>query len=127
MGNTRKFGRRITKINGANKDNRPGAQAVANYGCPDIGAYNAYRCDLLEHYTVVVHADKGVTPMFLSCQYPDCEGTGTSIGYPEGSVPDKLKAACQHEWYRPSWAEFNKMTPEMQDHIRRGGLELRRR
>lgn len=128
MGNARKFGRTIRKINGHSHDMRPGAAQVVDFDCPDAGAYNAYRCPVCEMYTVVVHADKGVTPMFLACRATEnCEGMGVSIGYPKGKIPDKLKAACRFEWYRPDHQEWLGYEPSIREHVSRGGLLLRRR
>lgn len=127
MGNARKFGRKINKVNGESHDTRPGAEVIKGHDYPGPGRYNAYRCEKCSLFTVVVHVDAGVTPMFLTCKTPDCDGMATSIGYPQGAVPEKLKRSCRFEWYRPDHKEWNRMEPEMKDHIARGGLALRER
>lgn len=107
-------------------DDRPGADKVE--GKPGPGAVNGYQCPECDMYTLVIHKDRGVTPMFLACRVTkDCPGTAVSLGYPPGTPPPGIMRAVRWEWFRPDKKAFNKLTPEMQDHVRRGGLVLRER
>jgi hypothetical protein len=95
-------------------------------GYPQPGALNAYWCEDCRQYTVVVHRDAGVTPMFLGCRAtPRCNGMGRSMMYAPQPWPDHVPTTPTHEWYLPSDRAVRHMEPEMRDHIERGGLELR--
>lgn len=89
---------------------------------------NAYRCDKCGGNTVTLDVDEGVTPMFLGCRADGtetgCDGRAVSMGYPKGPAP--AWAVPQWEWYKPAPIEMRGMSPEMRDHIQRGGLALRR-
>ena len=89
---------------------------------------NAYRCDDCGRYTVTIDRDEGVTPMFLGCRADGteggCKGRAVSLGYPKGPRPSWAVPAW--EWYKPGPIEMRGMSPEMRDHVQRGGLALRR-
>jgi hypothetical protein len=90
---------------------------------------NAYRCDDCGRYTVTIDRDEGVTPMFLGCRADGtedyaCGGRAVSLGYPKGPRPSWAVPAW--EWYKPDAAELARMSPEMRDHVQRGGLALRK-
>lgn len=126
--------KRIKGVNGAMAifdelvEDKPGASIVADLDYPDVGAINGYRCDSCKKYILVIHADKGVTPMFLECKATEgCGGRSVSLMYPKTPMPDELKAKIQWEWYRPNQEEFNTMDEAMKYHLRQGGLALRRR
>lgn len=95
-----------------------------------VGAVNAWKCNKCGRLTVARHADAGVTPMFLACRASgdvmDCGGQAVSSGYPSEPVPDRILDRLEWEWYRPDSAELRTFGLDMQDHIRRGGLALRR-
>jgi hypothetical protein len=92
--------------------------------------------------TIDVHA--GTTPMFLGCRAPagedartglplqPCAGKAESMGYtdPAGWPGFKGKPIPEWEWYMPLGKHADKIRrtdPATFDHIRRGGLLLRRR
>ena len=95
-----------------------------------VGAINAWKCDKCGGLTVARHAGEGVTPMFLACRasgnVEDCGGQGVSSGYPTDPVPQRILDRLEWEWYRPGGDELRSMNPQMQDHIQKGGLALRR-
>lgn len=92
-------------------------------GYPAEGAVNAYYCPDCKEATVTVHADPGVTPMFLACRVTEgCHGRAVSTGYKLD--PDRLPAPT-HEWFRPVGLELRKLDSGSQDHVRAGGLMLR--
>lgn len=81
---------------------------------------NAYDCDTCGEPTVFRHVDQGTTPMFMRCLVTKgCTGTATSRMY-QGVTDEPT-----HEWYRPTESELRKVSPEIQDHVRRGGLMFR--
>jgi len=94
------------------------------------GRENVYICPVCGGYTTTIDVDDGVTPMFLRCRATgkvgDCPGMAVSEMYPEGPRPAHIPPPA-FEWYRPSPAEVEKMEPDMQVHVRAGGLELRPR
>lgn len=129
MGNARRFRRKIHQVNGVpvlqtGPDDRPGADQTE--GTPGPGAINGYNCTTCHKVTLVIHRDAGVTPMFLACTNPECNGTGESLMYPnQDAIPPRIREKVRWEWYRPSKKEFKKLSSEMQDHVKRGGLVLR--
>lgn len=125
MNNLRKFRRQI-RANHETKKLRPGEDVVKGEQLPEKGRINAYRCGTCDQYTVVIHADKGVTPSMLGCRVTEgCTGHGMSIGYPEGPPPPKFLKAVKFEWYRPTWEDEILNVPGMREHIIAGGLALR--
>lgn len=84
---------------------------------------NLYVCMECRKSICTIDRDEGVTPMFLNCRAtPGCRGTMHSAGYPEEMPEYSLPT---WEWYRPDEKVILRMTPEMQEHIRSGGLDLR--
>jgi hypothetical protein len=84
------------------------------------GMKNKYVCQICggEIVTVIVHP--GTTPFALPCMATEnCQGIMCSAFY---QVSQDLPA--QFEWFMPASTEG--YSPEMQDHIERGGLELRK-
>jgi hypothetical protein len=122
VSNLRRLRRSITPD--PSVDRRPGAALAATQH--DLtGRHNAYRCDDCGHFTVVVHVDTGVTPMFLACRATEgCKGQGVSLGYPEGPIPKSMLPA-RWEWYRPTSDDPILNHPGMREHVERGGLALR--
>jgi hypothetical protein len=86
---------------------------------------NAYWCEDCRGYVVTLDVDKGVTPMFLACRVKgepddpanDCKGTMRSMMYPAPPWPkhDGFGSEIPTE---PTW--------EWYEHVRKGGLLLRR-
>jgi hypothetical protein len=93
-------------------------------GYPGPGARNAYRCKECGRYSVTVHVDQGVTPLFLRCLREGCEGQSVSAMYPPEPWPKGLGEAT-HEWYRPDAKQMKKLTPGELQHVKQGGLLLR--
>lgn len=88
-----------------------------DFGAP-AGARNAYLCRVCERYTVVVHVDAGVTPMFLGCRASgiapgepgSCPGTASSTNYqpepwPEADRGGRPIPEATWEWYAADEAE----------------------
>lgn len=86
------------------------------------GRYNGYICEKCDKGWLTLDIDQGVTPMFSPCFATEgCDGQAHSMGYPQGDPPAQLGAPIIH-WYKPTEGEFKQLTPELQDHVRRGGL-----
>lgn len=98
--------------------------------CP-VGRENVYTCTSCGRHLVTVDRDRGTTPMFIGCgdHAHGCrKGMMGSAMYPRSPRPAWLGAPT-HEWYRPRGAELEriqKREPRVWDHVRRGGLLLRR-
>lgn len=87
---------------------------------------NGYICtsDDCKRVTITVDVDDGVTPFMIRC--PGCKSTAVSCMYPtSGPVPPVESATL--EWYKPDEKEMRRMHPANLDHVRRGGLLLRKR
>jgi hypothetical protein len=125
VSNLRRLRRSMAQAQGAPQD-RPGEAAVEQAGhYPGPGRHNAYRCDDCGAYTVVVHVDAGVTPMFLACRATEsCRGRGVSLGYPSGPIPAHLLPA-RWEWYRPERGDRVLRDVALRQHVEQGGLVLR--
>lgn len=88
---------------------------------------NGYTCHHCGEVTMTYHVDEGVTPMFLTCRATEgCTGRAVSMMYPPAPFPGELAALPRWEWYRPSPRAAKRMNPAMRDHVRRGGLALRK-
>ena len=94
------------------------------------GSENVYTCPECGGLTVTVDIDVGVTPFLLGCRASgregDCGGLAESAFYPAGKRPSHIPEPVW-EWYRPTDAEVEKMSPAMQEHIHAGGLDIRLR
>lgn len=102
---------------------------------------NLYIC---EHgcHNVTVDVDKGVTPFMIKCvREADkdrpldpiksrdgvCIGTAKSCFYPKEIEDHYEYPVPKHEWYRPELSEYAKLSKHEKDHVRNGGLLLRKR
>jgi hypothetical protein len=105
---------------------------------------NAYWCKVCGHYIVTVDLDEGVTPMFLACRVQGepndpantCTGTMQSMMYPPHPWPKTdgfgvaIPTEPTWEWYKPDERELARMRrkdPAGYEHVRKGGLLLRKR
>jgi hypothetical protein len=85
------------------------------------GRKNLYTCDICRGEVVTLDLDEGTTPFMLSClATPKCQGLMQSSFY----QCDPLRPH-QYEWVKADHLE--EYDPNMQEHIRKGGLVLRRR
>jgi hypothetical protein len=102
---------------------------------------NIYICEHSCH-NITVDVNKGVTPFMIGCEFtgrPDrpanplkmkngkCIGTASSRMYPKELGPGVPYPVPTHEWYRPSLDEFNRLSDPEKDHVKQGGLLLRKR
>jgi len=87
------------------------------------GKKNVYRCEH-GHRTITVDLVEGVTPFMIRCRHEGCDTHAQSSFY---RVDQGLEAT--HEWYLPSIDEafqLNMQHPGMLDHVKQGGLVLRK-
>ena len=85
------------------------------------GRLNQYTCNDCGGTITTVDVDEGVTPMFLGCQVaPTCLGRMASHMYQVQGTPEPT-----HEWFRPSLKNARRQGPDMFDHVKRGGLDIR--
>ena len=81
------------------------------------GQINTYTCVACGDVRVTIDRDDGVTPYALGC--PSCGGTSFSGMY---QVDQSLTP--EWEWFRPYHSR--KLTPAMRDHVKAGGLDIRK-
>lgn len=86
------------------------------------GKLNIYVCDECHGHIVTVDKDDGVTPFMIGCEAKGCKAVMKSSFY---RVFDQSMAPT-HEWYRPTEPEIATLQRGAADHVRQGGLMLRR-
>jgi transcription elongation factor Elf1 len=81
---------------------------------------NCYVCKHCGHITKTKDIDAGVTSMFFMCE--NCGANATSTFY-KNIAPNQQPT---QEWFRPTLEQVLKMDDEMQEHILKGGLAVRK-
>lgn len=101
---------------------------------------NAYWCPDCHGYVVTIDLDEGVTPMFLACRVKgepgspenDCKGRMHSMMYPDEPWPEvdghltPIPTEPTWEWYKPTLKWARRKGPDVFEHVRKGGLMLRK-
>lgn len=86
------------------------------------GRKNIYICSKGDK-TITVDKDQGVTPMFIECRAGDevCKERASSSFYQvdQSVSPD-------WEWYKPDAEEMAKLDGHTLDHVKQGGLLIRK-
>jgi hypothetical protein len=88
-----------------------------------MGKINTYTCPH-GHVTVTINTDEGVTPMMLRCKQKADDGKHNCTEFAKSAwykCDQSLKP--EYEWYKP--ISLKGLSPEMKEHVRMGGLELR--
>ena len=88
------------------------------------GKINIYHCQTCACDTVTIDIDAGVTPFMLDCK--KTEGCPGPAYYSFYTVPDPAPKP-EWEWFEPRGDELKKLHPAMLEHVKAGGLDLRRR
>src|SRR4051794_26368560 len=83
------------------------------------GRINVYRCPHGQD-TVTIDAVEGTTPFMIRCRC-GCDEMAQSQMY---RVDQTLRP--NYEWYSPDQAERKKLDPATREHVRMGGLLMRR-
>jgi len=84
------------------------------------GRKNGYTCQVCKKTIVTLDVDEGTTPFMLMCRATDgCDGIMLSGFY---TIPQTLPH--QYEWFKP--VSDTGYSPEMVEHLRKGGLDLRK-
>jgi hypothetical protein len=105
------------------------------------GDKNAYHCETCHGYIVTVDLDDGVTPFMLACRVlgepkdraNTCKGMMQSMFYPEEPWPTEdgygvaIPTVPTWEWYKPIGRELAGLDSDSFEHVRKGGLLLRKR
>lgn len=85
------------------------------------GLVNTYTCRDCVGRIVTVNRVEGTTPFTLNCRAkPGCKGFMTS-GFYRGDQSE----TPGYEWYLPSLEEARRQGPDMVEHVRMGGLDIR--
>ena len=82
---------------------------------------NCYICSTCGSVTKTKDIDKGVTPMFITCQR--CKKNMAHSSFYNDVAPFMT---ATYEWYRPSLKEFLKSDKGTQQHVLNGGLIYRK-
>ena len=97
------------------------------------GQKNAYYCETCGLYTLTIHRDDGVTPMFLACRaagdVETCQGRAVSMMYRDvDSAPAHVQREPAWEWVRPKPKRWKRGAtfPKARDPRRDEVLELRK-
>lgn len=95
------------------------------------GRENVYTCDRCGGFTVTIDVAEGVTPFMIECRASgktgECPGRAVSAFYPKKPWPPHVPATAAWEWYRPNDREIRRLDRGSRDHVKNGGLLLRRR
>lgn len=84
------------------------------------GKKNSYTCQGCNGQIITIDVDEGVTPFAIPCRAKEgCKGLMFSAFY---RIPQFLPA--QYEWFKPT--SLKGYGREMKEHIRKGGLDLRK-
>ena len=84
---------------------------------------NIYVCQKCSEHIVTVDRDNGVTPFMIRCEATSgCDGFMKSSMY--RVFDQEMKAS--HEWYLPTAAEIAGLSDWEREHVRNGGLLLRK-
>jgi DNA polymerase-1 len=81
---------------------------------------NQYTCDKCKKTITTIDTVEGTTPMLLGCR-DRCGGTMHSHWYRVEGTPTP-----DYEWYKPSLRSAKKMGSAMLDHVKSGGLDIRK-
>lgn len=85
------------------------------------GLVNTYTCRDCAGRIVTVNRDEGTTPFTVLCRAKvGCKGYMTS-GFYRGDQSEPPT----YEWFRPSLRAAKRQGPDMVEHVRLGGLDLR--
>lgn len=85
------------------------------------GKINTYTCRVCAARIVTINRVEGTTPFMLNCRVkPGCKGVMQS-GFYRGDQSE----TPTHEWFRPSIKAARRQGPDMVDHVRKGGLDIR--
>lgn len=89
--------------------------------------YNIYLCERCGHAVTTRDVHAGTTPFKMACTKlneegeSDCNGNMTSLGYP---TPFPAQAPLlEFEWYMPK--SLKRLSPDLKEHVRKGGLVRR--
>jgi hypothetical protein len=95
------------------------------------GKENVYTCSRCGGFTVTVDVAEGVTPFMIGCRASgksgDCSGDAYSAFYPKKPWPVHVPTTPAWEWYRPGRGEVRRLDRASREHVKNGGLLLRKR
>lgn len=83
---------------------------------------NIYTCESCGFHIVTKDVDVGTTPFMIPCEALACEGRMLSSMY---AVFDQNMRPGYH-WYKPAAPEWGALSPGELEHVRKGGLLLRK-
>jgi len=84
---------------------------------------NIYDCLSCGHQTITRQVCEGTTPFLLLCTADGCGGMAKSRMF---RVPPAAEESATHEFYKPTRAAQRRLSTGMREHVKCGGLCLRR-
>ena len=85
---------------------------------------NTYTCPH-GHVTVTRDIDDGVTPMVIRCRQKHDDGKHNCTEFAKSSWYNcDQTLIAEYEWFKPK--SLKGYNPEMKEHLRKGGLDMRR-
>lgn len=100
----------------------------------EIERRNAYFCKKCRKVTITVDIDEGVTPAFIKCPHCKKDMAGSFMYQIPGCmyfeyVPNigMQLLIADYEWYKPKDNEIVLLSDAEKDHVKNGGLLMRRR
>jgi predicted RNA-binding Zn-ribbon protein involved in translation (DUF1610 family) len=85
------------------------------------GKINIYKCNKCGKKHITKDLEEGVTPFMIGCRNPGCNGDAQSSFYRADQSLDP-----EWEWYRPDEKEAKEISMSTFEHVKNGGLVLRR-
>lgn len=85
---------------------------------------DVYVCDTCGAKFFTRYANKGVTPFVTYCRKCQVGAAMHRTTISEDQFIHSYLAQGLHEWKRPSFEQFLKLSPEAQNHVLQGGLIL---
>lgn len=84
------------------------------------GEYNGYVCQKCGYTVATLYKDKGVTPFVIKCT--QCGGESIHRITSRTAPPEHPKTSKVKNWVRPTFEQFVKLSPAIQQHVFNGGL-----
>lgn len=86
---------------------------------------NRYTCLNCGKHITTINLEDGVTPAFVKCRF-GCEALMRSHWYQVHQLNSGGVGEITHEWYRPDEEELKTSPTAVQEHVKLGGLLLRK-
>ncbi len=86
---------------------------------------NIYKCDKCGRQVVTIDLVMGTTPFMVPCSVFGDGGCSVGMAVSQLYPLEAQEQVAAFEWYKPEAGEMLRQSPQMREHIRKGGLLLR--